>query len=131
MKRVIFVCLVMFALNLSGTCATAAENPPVKVTGLFSDMAYNRDGGDVIGIEVFITYSGKGYFVVYQSAEGEPTVPVVVPAKISGTSISFDVPADTDPRGSFTGTMNAHELVGAFSGNQTTVHLRRKASYWQ
>ena len=94
-------------------------------------MTYNRDGGDVLGIEVFVVYSGHGYFVVYQSSEGEPTAPVVMPATVAGSSISFVVPASADPRGAFAGTIGDKELTGTFSGNRQTVHLKRKASYWQ
>lgn len=135
-RRMFHVCLMALALILLSACATASEKPQsdklqTKVTGVFSDMRYNGEGGDVLGIEVFVTYSSHGYFVVYQSSEGEPSIPVVVPAHVSGTAISFAVPAGTDPRGAFAGTINGQELTGTFSGNQETVHLRRKASYWQ
>lgn len=131
MKRVIGICLMAVALSLTCACATAADKPAAKVTGIFSNMTYNTEGGDVLGVEVFITYSRQGYFVVYQSSEGEPSMPVVVPAKVTGAAISFDVPAAADPRGHFAGTIDAQELTGTFSGNQEVVHLKRKASYWQ
>ena len=132
MKRMIHVFLMALALGLASTvAASSAGTKQPKPTGMFSDMEYNDDGGDLLGTEVFITYARDGYFVVYQSSEGEPTTPVVVPATISGTSIKFVVPKTSDPRGSFVGTISAKELTGSFSGSKEVIHLKRKASYWQ
>ena len=98
---------------------------------MFTDMAYNEEGGDVNGIEIFLVYSNRGYYAVYQSGEGTPSVPVVVPAKVQGVMVTFQVPPAVDARGTFTGTINDKELSGSFSGNGQTVHLKRKSSYWQ
>ena len=106
-----------------------AENAP-RPTGTFTDMRYHRESGDVLGTEVSIVYSRQGYYAVYQSSEGEPGVPVVVPAKVEGTSLQFDVPAATDSRGRFTGTFDAAGLTGTFAGSQERVDLKRSASYW-
>jgi len=134
MKRMIHVCLMLLALGITSSAAAAPDSKQAKPkpTGMFSDMQYNNEGGDLLGTEVFITYAHDGYFVVYQSSEGEPITPVVVPATISGTSITFVVPKTADPRGSFfSGTIGAKELTGSFSGSKEIIHLKRKASYWQ
>jgi hypothetical protein len=131
MKRVIYPWLMMLGLTITATAATATGVELPKLTGMFSDMAYNDEGGDLLGTEVFVTCAHDGYVVVYQSSEGEPTTPVVVPATISGTSIRFVVPESADPRGSFVGTIGAKELTGSFSGRKEVIHLKRKASYWQ
>ncbi|WP_158880676.1 hypothetical protein [Rhodanobacter sp. L36] len=133
MKRLIHVFLIMLALGIVSTAVDAvgavAKQP--KPTGMFSDMAYNDEGGDLLGTEIFVTYARDGYFVVYQSSEGEPTTPAVMPATISGTSIKFAVPKTSDPRGNFVGTIGSKELTGSFSGSKEIIHLKRKASYWQ
>jgi hypothetical protein len=129
MKRMIHLCLMLLALAVSSSSAAVSKQP--KPTGMFSDMQYNDEGGDLLGTEVFITYAHDGYFVIYQSSEGEPITPVVVPATISGTSITFVVPKTADPRGSFSGTIGSKELTGSFSGSKEIIHLKRKASYWQ
>lgn len=131
MKRIIQICLVLLALGFTSSAAAAPDSKQAKPTGMFSDMQYNNEGGDLLGTEVFITYAHDGYFVVYQSSEGEPITPVVVPATISGTSITFVVPKTADPRGSFSGTIGAKELTGSFAGSKEIIHLKRKASYWQ
>jgi hypothetical protein len=132
MKRMIHICLMLLALVVfSSAAAPASKQPKPKPTGMFSDMEYNDEGGDLLGTEVFITYARDGYFVVYQSSEGEPITPVVVPATVSGTSIKFVIPNTADPRGSFSGTIDTRELTGSFSGSKEIIHLKRKASYWQ
>lgn len=131
MKRMNYVFLMVLVFSIALTAATAANARQPKPTGMFSDMAYNDEGGDLLGTEIFVTYARDGYFVVYQSSEGEPTTPVVVPATISGTSIKFSVPKSIDPRGNFIGTIGLQELTGSFSGNKEVIHLKRKASYWQ
>lgn len=131
MKRMIYVCLMLLVFGVASTAGAAGNTGRPKLTGMFSDMAYSDEGGDLLGTEIFVTYARDGYFVVYQSSEGEPTTPVVVPAAISGTSIKFSVPESVDPRGDFVGTIGLRELIGSFSGSKEVVHLKRKASYWQ
>jgi hypothetical protein len=124
----VFVWVVM----LGFACATCAQTKPTnKLTGIYSDMSYSDDSGDVLGDEIFLVFSNRGYYAVFQGSEGEPYVPVVVPVKVEGNSISFTLPASTDPRGKFQGKITNGELTGTFSGNAQTVHLKRKASYWQ
>lgn len=107
------------------------ESRPFKLTGMFSDMSYNSEGGDVLGQEIFIVYSKDGYFAILQNSEGEPGKPVVVPVTLKGAAVTFRVPATLDPRGEFHGVISQDELVGSFSGNGQTIHLKRKNSYWQ
>ena len=114
----------------SGPASSGVENVE-KVTGMYSDMRYNEEGGDVLGTEVFVMRAQGGYYVVYQSSEGDPSVPVVIPAEVSGKTIKFDVPASSDPRGSFTGHVNAGNLAGTFSASEESVVLKRRQSYWQ
>lgn len=132
MKQRLHLTLITLLFTASVTFAQSAISQEQKVTGMYSNVSYNREGGDIVGMEVFVVYSRDGYRVVYQSSEGEPSSPVVVPAKIDGNAISFSLPPPgTDPRGNFTGKIKPTEMVGTFSGNGQTVHLPRRASYWQ
>jgi hypothetical protein len=108
-----------------------ASDRKVKVTGIYSDLAYNQEGGDVLGTELFIVLSRQGYYVLFQSSEGEPSVPVLVKAKVSGSSITFELPSEADPRGEFVGKITNDEVIGSFKANGQTIHLKRKNSYWQ
>lgn len=121
------VCL----LAVLAACASSPRAAEHKVTGLYSDMRYNAEGDDVLGVEIFLVQTESGYYAIYQSSEGEPAVPVVLPAEVSGTSVRFQIPADTDARGRFDGRVDAKGLTGTFSGNAERITLERKPSYWQ
>jgi hypothetical protein len=129
MKHTINLLLSVLLLGIFSTGISAQGETP-RTTGIYTDMSYNTEGGDVIGTEIFVVDTNRGYYVVFQSGEGEPSVPVVVPAKVSGSSIRFTLPSGTEG-GTFTGTIGATQLIGSFSSNHQTIHLKRKASYWQ
>lgn len=129
MKYTTCLFLSVFLLGIISTGISAHGTSP-KTTGIYTDMSYNAEGGDVIGTEIFVVDTNHGYYVVFQSGDGEPSVPVVVPAEVSGSSIHFTLPSGM-VGGSFTGTIGATELIGSFSSNHQTIHLKRKTSYWQ
>ncbi len=53
--------------------AVQGKQPEVRVTGVFSNLKYNQEGGDLLGIEVFISYGGGGeYWLLFQESNGEP-----------------------------------------------------------
>lgn len=110
---------------------------PARVTGIYSDMSIHEESGDLLGIEVFVVLSTKGYSVVFQSSEGWPAVPVVAPAKIEGDTIAFDLPPHCAYAGRFTGTVTEEGITGTFSegrlgrdGNKI-IRLKKGKSYWQ
>lgn len=130
--------LKAFALCMLFACLVACASTPAggagsrgKLTGVYSDMQYNDQGGDVVGVEIFLVMAEGRYYAVYQSSEGEPAVPVVLPADVTGSGVTFQVPASVDARGTFTGTIGTDGLTGTFSGNQQRVVLKRRPSYWQ
>ena len=109
----------------------AADVHHARMTGVYTDMKYNKESGDVVGQEIFVVFSKDGYFAILQSSEGEPTAPVVVPLQVDGTSIMFKVPPTLDIRGDFHGRVSGDHLIGTFSGNNQSVDLKRQNSYWQ
>jgi hypothetical protein len=131
MRKWLQAALSITALSASIACGHQVVSQRQKITGMYSNMSYNNEGGDILGVEVFLVYSRDGYRVVYQSSEGEPASPIVLPARIDGKTISFSLPSNIDPRGNFAGNIEPTELVGRFSGNGQTVHLMRRPSYWQ
>src|SRR2546421_18097 len=64
--------------------SAVAQGPPIA--GTYSDLAYDQRSGDLLGTEVHIVYSFRGYFVVMQCAAG---VPAVMPAKVAGDRLEF------------------------------------------
>jgi hypothetical protein len=118
--------------------AEAAEQK-VRITGIYSDLYYNREDGDLGGTELFIVGVGElGYAAFIQHWEGGTRMPVVVPVEVNGNKVTFSVPAPSLGEGQYEGriTQNAfdgnwrHPLVGGGFA-EDPIHLRRKKSYWQ
>lgn len=105
------------------TISSAAESP--RVTGIYSDMRYIPQAGDVIGTEVHVLYARDKFYVLFQNARGEPDPPILVPASVNGSTLAFEVPSE----GRFTGTVSATELTGRLGA--TELRLSRGKSYWE
>ena len=104
----------------------------VPITGMYTDMRYIRDAGDVLGMEVFVVGAGRGWYAVVQCAGGEPATPVVVPLKANRAQITFTLPEGLPECGQeFVGIITRSGLRGRFRGESTDRWLRRHASYWQ
>ena len=118
----------ILAIVLVMTAATTPAQPRVRVTGIYSDMRYIQQAGDVLGTEVFIVADDGGYSAVVQIAQGIPAVPVVVPATVKGITVSFSLP---DVK--FDGHVTRTALVGTLRSalGSAPVSLRRGKSYWQ
>jgi hypothetical protein len=118
--------------------AIAAELPSSSPTGIYSDFKYNTEGGDLLGAEVFLVRGTKGYFVIFQSAQGIPSDPVVVVATVKDGKLTFQLPKnESDYSGLFEATIYRDRLEGGFLDGQLTPDgkkrfiLRKKKSYWQ
>jgi hypothetical protein len=130
--RYIIVFVITLVLHLvSSPTLLASDTPKTKVTGIYSDLAYYQESGDLLGDEIMVLFSEQGYFVVLQYAEGVPSKPVLVPAVISGQRITFMLPPPMDDWGAFVGEIEGDHLVGKFQRSEQALDLRRKNSYWQ
>ena len=121
------VCMVL-------TIVAQAAGLAPRVTGFFSDMRYNKEGGDVLGTEVHIVFSQDKHHAVIQCAEGAPGVPVVVPVAVSGAEIEFEVPDQRETLccpGKFRGTVSKDALRGKFDTCHDKLVLKRRQSYWR
>ena len=102
------------------------------VTGIYTDLSFNKDTGDILGTEIIIGYSNKGYWAMFQYSEGEPSPPVVVALKVTNHKISFNLPQSMSERGRFDGEiLQSGWLVGEFNINKQKLSLKRGNSYWQ
>ncbi|MGH8069041.1 MAG: hypothetical protein ACRERE_28160 [Candidatus Entotheonellia bacterium] len=133
MKQWLVAAAFVMAVVPHALCTTR----PARATGIYSNMSFHEESGDVLGIEVFVMRSSKGYFVVFQSSEGAPAVPVVVPVRIDGKSIEFDLPAECAYAGKFKGTLTEEGITGGFPSGRlgpdgsSLIRLKRGKSYWQ
>lgn len=134
--------LILILVLLSGlenfTLATQAKRSVtrkrgVQITGIFSNLTYIEDAGDVVGMEVFILNSNAGHFAMVQIAAGPIADPVLVVAKFDGNKIEFTLPttAGIEPMGKYTGKITSTGLLGKFEKESKTQFLKRKKSYWQ
>ena len=128
---------VVWLCFLACCVAKGASIDPPRVTGVFSDMAYHEESGDIVGMELFVVNSVKGYHAVVQWSDGTPGVPAVVPVELSGARIAFELPATFPARGRFSGVLSKEGIVGKFDSDiigadgTREMTLRRKPSYWQ
>jgi hypothetical protein len=128
MTRFVTIIVLLLAPSLAWSATQT------KVTGLFTDMHYISESGDVLGTEIFIIYSNSGYYAVMQCAEGAPSKPVVVNASIIGNKIKLQPhndPSSHCPMASFIGQITPSGLRGKFEGTDYTGLLKHQRSYWQ
>lgn len=124
---------ILFLLLISPIYLVDAA--PTKISGLFSSMRLGTE--DVSGVEIFITNSTAGYFAQVQCAEGAISRPVLVNVLVSGSSIEFSVPPNSNvnsyscPTGKFKGVVSAFGIKGNFEGTNWPGTLKRQKSYWQ
>ncbi len=73
--------------------ATLIQAPAQQLpTGIYSDMTVSTSRtGDIGGTEIFVLRGGGKDFVMIQTAEGTPSYPIVVPAVITGATLTFDL----------------------------------------
>lgn len=121
--NVFFLCLCLCS-------AVFAE--PSKPAGLFSNMAYDQESGDVEGFEFFFVYSKSGYYVFYQYSNGEPEEPKLVPLNIRGNDFEFTITGGGEFSGTFVGKFTVNGVQGYFKNSpKVTIKLKRGRSYWQ
>jgi hypothetical protein len=120
------VILILFLIGLS-----FAGESKVKVTGIFSNLEYNEEGGDLLGKEIIIILGKEDYFVVFEVSEGGPSDPVLTKAKITGNKIEFTIPEGQLVSGKFVGKISEKQLIGKFENQEDTIKLKRKKSYWE
>ncbi len=131
MLRVLIV-MVVFAVCAPAFADGAHER---RVTGIYSSLTYNEEGGDLLGMELLIVPregdDKANYTVVVQIAEGGPPFTAIAPLKVSGDKFEFTLPRDGyDPGAHFTGRFDRNGLV-LKEDSGTVGHLKRGKSYWE
>ena len=133
-----YVVVALAVMLLSVITAPAAET--VRATGVYSNLSYNKEGGDLLGVEILIFPSKDptGFAGLVQLAEGGAPIAVLVPVHVSGLQVEFTIPQGGTYAGlRFSGTLSRTELVGkwssgnAFGGSGDTERLKRGKSHWQ
>jgi hypothetical protein len=139
-NRAIAIAVLSIAVVAGSRIAVASDaKPTAQISGIYSDLYFSREGGDLLGQEIFVVFAGNsGYFAFVQCWQGGTTPPVTVPAQVKGNTLSLDVPAPSLCEGTYTGSITkagftgtwSHRLVDGTIQNDP-VRLKRKRSYWQ
>ena len=128
--------LCFFSLFVSSNESNHQES---NITGIYSNMVYLDDFGDLVGIEIFLVNTEDGFYTVFQSAQGgSASIPVVVKTFIAGKKIEFTLPENIYFSGKFVGTIKKGKIVGFFEKGHLSTNdpgykfiFYRKKSYWQ
>ncbi len=124
---------ITIGLLLVSLMQIAIAQEPIRITGTYSDMYYNKEAGDVVGEEMRIVATAAGYQGVLQFAEGVPSDLIVVDVKLDGNKVSFSIPGSSVYAGPFAGTLDNGVLRGELrfkSGTTEVIRLPRRKSYW-
>jgi hypothetical protein len=128
--------LVSFAPPTSGARTDVQAVRGSKPTGTFGRLQYHKESGDLGGLEVFVVHGLSGYMAVVQIAEGAPADPIVIPIKLEGSVVSFEMKSGPETL-RYRGTVRADGLYGRFESGAFSDRedgfflLRRGRSYWQ
>ncbi len=123
--------LSVFAVFIAAVSNAAESQPkPPKLTGTFSSLYYNEEGGDVLGAELRISYTRNGYQGTFQYAEGSPEALVLVDVHYDKDVISFDIPKPNLWAGKFTGKISDAGITGKIDTLHEEIRLKRGKSYW-
>jgi hypothetical protein len=118
---------------LRSKTATSDSNPckPRARLGIYSDLRIGPETGDLGGFEIFILPSSDTTFdALVQVAEGAPQQPVLVPARLDDSLVTFKMPETAGAMGTFKGYLSRCRLRGRFE-NDIEIDLPRRASFWQ
>ncbi len=130
MKFILLSATVPLALAIAVVGAQPSQRP--RVTGIYSDMRSSAQTGDADGYEIFVLWGVDKGFVLVQEAEGAPGDPVLVPAVLTDSTLTFDL-RETILRGlgQFSGRFQGNQLNGRFTGVARQLVLARGRSFWQ
>lgn len=134
-RSFVFASVLFFASSFS---AQAVDKQ--AVTGIFSDLYYNDEGGDLLGTEIFIVFDGNDRYVAFfQHWEGGGDPAIVVSVTTGPNNhVSFEIPEPALGAGIYEGNITKAGFDGVWIHRMSNGHiykypirLKRKKSYWQ
>lgn len=116
--RIVFFVVLFFAatgfiLTLPAFSQNKKDQASYPVEGIYSNLQFCSETGDVEGMRVIILRSGaNNYHVVAQLASGGMPEPVLVKADRKGNKITFTIPVELPgfPMETFSGTVFSNGL---------------------
>ena len=125
--------LAVLVLSTAGTNAGSAE--PTPLSGIYSNLRYNSEGGDLLGMELLILPGKESaapvWTVVAQVAEGGAPCVSIASLRVAGADIEFTLPRDGE-----CGELHFRgKLIGGslrlWWDSGSIENLKRGKSYWQ
>jgi hypothetical protein len=134
MKALATTWLTVCVITLAFSAVLAAEKK-LKYTGTFTNLEYNKEGGDLLGEEIKIVLVPQGYQGALQIAEGGPSQLMVFDVIFDGDRIKFEIPSSYPIYGSgvFEGQIDTRGIRGVLrfkGGAANRVNWKRGRSYW-
>ena len=126
---------LILAVVLFSPLSFGANGHAKHITGIYSNLHYVGDAGDLVGTELVIVPAEKDYKVFFQLSEGGFPFTALATLKVTGSDIEFTLPPGGDYGGMrFKGTIKGndltlHPVLPAGDGMDET--LKRGKSYWQ
>jgi hypothetical protein len=122
--------IILFFILGFTVCSAYADG----VTGLFTNLRYNKSDGEFTGMEFFIFPSKTGYWALVQIAQGA-RFHALVALTTNKNDIEFTLPADSaHPGAHFVGKVDGDALVGGFTDGALAAagqtKLKRGKSFW-
>jgi len=106
-------------------------------TGTYGSLEFHPDSGDLSGIELKLIFSNDGYYLLFQSASGVPSVPILMRVDVSDGSFVVKIPEGTDYsdailKGKFSGKGVYAEFTNGpiFPNGEKKNFLHKTTSYW-
>jgi hypothetical protein len=124
--------LLLIAIQVAAIGGAEDPEQDISVTGTYTNLEYHERSGDLGGIEATIVYSFKGHYIVIACASG---VPVVLPLKVDGLRIEFELKEVHEDSlcglGARFGEVTSDSLkLWQLGGVESPTVLKRQSSYW-
>ncbi|MES2296642.1 MAG: hypothetical protein V4582_06340 [Pseudomonadota bacterium] len=133
--RLLWVALAGGALAFSaGAGAADNKSHPVRCQGTYSSFEFNKEGGDLLGLEIKIVPAGEHFEAVVQSAQGEPGALFLATATCSKGRITISIPKQPDrPFVSLEGVVSKNGIKAQLNyegGSVEKIFVPRRPGYW-
>ena len=114
------------------TPSQAAKPKPLRPSGLYTNLRYIEEAGDLLGMELLVVPAGPNHWTAFvQISEGGEPYTVLVPFQVEGDKVEFTLPAEGEfPNEHFAGRLYENKLVLHWSHGDVET-LKRGRSYWE
>jgi hypothetical protein len=120
------------ALVLCAAATNAGSAAQTPISGIYSNLRYNSEGGDLLGMELLVLPNESSkWTVIAQIAEGGAPCVSVTSLRVTGEDVEFTLPKGGQcGEVHFRGTLAGQDLKLSWDSG-SIERLKRGKSYWQ